>query len=46
MKMDNPGEVRADEQLNEASLAAWLQAEVPGLSGPMSVTQFHGGLGH
>lgn len=43
MKMDNPGEVRADEQLDEAALAAWLQSTVPGLTGPMSVTQFHGG---
>ncbi|MFP6664460.1 MAG: phosphotransferase family protein [Deltaproteobacteria bacterium] len=43
MKLDTPGEVRADERLDEEKLEAWLRANVGGLDGPLRVEQFHGG---
>jgi aminoglycoside phosphotransferase (APT) family kinase protein len=35
--------VRAGYELDEAALAAWMRAEVPGFSGPLAVEQFKGG---
>lgn len=43
VQLDTPGEVRADERLDEEKLEAWLRANVDGLEGPMRVEQFHGG---
>lgn len=35
--------VRADEQMDWPCLEDWLTANIPNLSGPMQVAQFHGG---
>lgn len=43
MEFDSPGEVRPDEQLDKEKLTRWLAGAIPGLVGPMQVTQFHGG---
>lgn len=40
---DKAGQVRDGEQLPEATLAAWLQQQLPDLRGPMQVTQYSGG---
>jgi aminoglycoside phosphotransferase (APT) family kinase protein len=41
--LDGSGPVRAGEELDLARLDAWLQREVPGLSGELSVEQFPSG---
>ncbi len=41
--LDAPGAIRPDERFDESNLDAWLRAHVPGLEGPMQVSQFHGG---
>jgi aminoglycoside phosphotransferase (APT) family kinase protein len=39
----NLGDVRPNHRFDEAALAAWLTANLEGLSGPVNVRQFHGG---
>jgi len=42
--IDQPATVRADEELNAETLAAYLQSQLPDLSGPLTVTQFPTGF--
>ncbi len=41
--MTGSGPVAGRHQIDAAALAAWLQQEVPGFSGPLTIEQFKGG---